>query len=283
MQENINQQIIQANVELHSKMSAHYNTCEPHFRNENVEKVEANFLKAITNLNAEKMLDLGCGTGFMILIGKKYVKEIYGVDVTKAMTDRIDMSGDAKITIINDDTAKAALPKNYFDIATAYSFLHHLYEVKPTLQNAYQSLRDGGRLYVDLDPNYYFWEGVNKLDRHGEYDFIVKREIEAVTYKDEDIEKSFGVSKETFNHAEFGKNIKGGFKEEDLIATLHEVGFTKISFFYHWFIGEGGLINDPQYTKEDRFKYAAIMNQTLQKSLPLSRNLFKYVGFIAEK
>ncbi len=283
MENTIYDKVVQANIDLHSKLSAHYNTCEPHFRPENIQNVENSFLSAIQNLNAEKMLDLGCGTGFMIQIGKKYVKEILGVDVTKAMTDRIDLSGNATIKVINDDTAKAELPANYFDIATAYSFLHHLYEVKPTLANAYKALRKGGRLYVDLDPNYYFWEGVNKLDREGNYDFIVKREIEAVTYKDEDIEKSFGVSKDVFNNAEFGKNIKGGFKEEDLLQTLSEVGFTKINFFYHWFIGQGSLINDEQYDKETRFKYAEVMNQTLQKALPLSKNLFKYVGFIAEK
>jgi ubiquinone/menaquinone biosynthesis C-methylase UbiE len=283
MEQNIYAKVVEANIALHSKMSEHYNTCEPHFRPENVAKVEANFLKAVEGMNAEKMLDLGCGTGFMINIGKKYVKEIWGVDVTKAMTDRIDKSGNAEIIVINEDTAQAPLPVNYFDVATAYSFLHHLYEITPTLHNAYNSLKEGGKLYADLDPNYYFWEGVNQLDRNGNYDFIVKREIEAVTYKDEDIEKNFGVSKEIFNHAEFGKNIQGGFREEELIATLKSIGFTKVEFFYHWFIGQGALINDQSYTKEERFKYAEVMNETLQKALPLSKNLFKYIGFIATK
>jgi ubiquinone/menaquinone biosynthesis C-methylase UbiE len=283
MENNIYDKVVQANIDLHSKLSAHYNTCEPHFRPENIQNVQNSFLRAIQDLNAEKMLDLGCGTGFMIQIGKKYIKEITGVDVPKAMTDRIDLSGNATIKVINADTAKVELPANYFDIVTAYSFLHHLYEVKPTIVNAYKALRKGGRLYVDLDPNYYFWEGVNQLNREGNYDFIVKREIEAVTYKDEDIEKNFGVSKEVFNNAEFGKNIKGGFKEEDLRRILSEVGFTKVDFFYHWFIGQGNLINDQQYDKETRVKYAEIINQNLQKALPLSRNLFKYIGFIAEK
>lgn len=283
MEQNKYEKVVQANIELHSKLSAHYNTCEPHFRDENVKKVQTILEKIIDETNAEKMLDLGCGTGFMINIGKKFVKEIWGVDVTKAMTDRIDKSGDCQIIILNEDTAQAQLPANYFDIATAYSFLHHLYEIKPTLHNAYNALREGGKLYADLDPNYYFWEGINELDRMGNYDFIVKREIEAVTYKDEDIEKNFGVSKDIFNNAEFGKNVKGGFKEEELVATLKSVGFKEVSLFYHWYIGQGALINDAKYTREDRFQYADIMNDMLQKALPLSKNLFKYVGFIAVK
>ncbi|MCU0390447.1 MAG: class I SAM-dependent methyltransferase [Thermoflexibacter sp.] len=283
MEQTIYNQVVQANIELHSKLSEHYNTCEPHFRPENIAKVEANLKKVIDDTQATKMLDLGCGTGFMINIGKKYVKEIWGVDVTKAMTDRIDKSGDCEIVILNEDTAQAALPVNYFDVATAYSFLHHLYDIKPTLHNAYNSLKEGGKFYADLDPNYYFWEGVNKLDRNSSYDFIVKREIEAVTYKDEDIEKTFGVSKDIFNNAEFGKNIKGGFKEEDLISMLKAEGFKEVSLFYHWYIGQGALINDTQYSVEDRFKYADVMHQMLQKALPLSKNLFKYIGFVATK
>ena len=124
---------------------------------------------------------------------------------------------------------------------------------------------------------------MNKLDREGAYDDIVKREIEMVTYKDEDIEKNFGVEKNVFNAAEYGKNIKGGFRAEELEQALKNIGFKKVNFFYHWFIGQGKLINDETYTKEERFRYAEITNLYLQKALPLSKNLFKYIGFTAEK
>lgn len=140
-----------------------------------------------------------------INIGKKYVDEIYGVDVTQAMMDKVDLTGNCKIKLINNDTGTVDTGVQDFDIVTAYSFLHHLYNIEPTLKTAYNALKSGGKFYADLDPNYYFWEGVNKLDRDGNYDPIIKREIEAVTYKDEDIEKNFGVNKEVFNTAEFGK------------------------------------------------------------------------------
>jgi len=264
-------------------MSDHYSTCEPHFRQENIEKVSGKLKAVIDSVKAQKLLDLGCGTGFMINIAKKYVKEITGVDVTQAMMDKVDKSGNCTITLINHDTGSVKVEKENFDVVTAYSFLHHLFAVEPTLNTAFNALKKGGKFYADLDPNYYFWEGVNKLNRAGNYDAIVKREIEAVTYKDEDIENTFGVKKEVFNNAEFGKNIEGGFKEEDLTEKLLKAGFTKVDFFYHWFIGEGFLINDNSMLKEERFKYAGKMDAVLQKVLPLSKNLFKYVGFIATK
>ncbi len=277
------QEVIEANIALHSKMSGDYNTCEPHFRPENIKKVEDKLVKVIKSVKGKRLLDLGCGTGFVINIAKKYVDEITGVDVTQAMMDKIDKSGKCKITLIKHDTGSVNVPEESFDVVTGYSFLHHLYNVVPTLKTAYKSLKKGGKLYADLDPNYYFWEGVNNLKRDGLYDPIVKREIEAVTYKDEDIETKFGVKKDVFNTAEFGKNIKGGFKDDELEKQLKKIGFTKVEFFFHWYVGQGMLINDKTYTKEERFKYANEIDNLLQKAMPLSKNLFKYVGFIATK
>ena len=276
------QKVIDANIALHSKMSDEYSSCEPHFRPENITAVEAKLKPVFERTQAKRMLDLGCGTGFMINIAKKYLQEIHGVDVTQAMMDKVDKTGKARIELFNHDTGSFPLQQEY-DVVTAYSFLHHLYDIEPTLQTAFKALRKGGIFYADLDPNYYFWEGVNMLNRNDSFDPIVKREIEMVTYKDEDIEKNFGVEKEIFNSAEYGKNIKGGFRQEDLELALTNAGFTKINFFYNWFIGQGQLINDENMSKEDRFKYAEVMDSYLHKAMPLSKNLFKYIGFTAEK
>lgn len=276
------EEVIKANIELHSKLSSHYNTCEPHFRKENVEYVEKKLKLILDRVTASRLLDLGCGTGFVINIAKKYVKEIVGVDVTQAMMDKVDKSGDCKISLVNHDTG-SYVPQGVFDVVTGYSFLHHLYDIKPTLKTAFNALKDGGVFYCDLDPNFYFWEVIHSLDRSGTYDPIVKREIEMVAYKDEDIESQFGVDKNVFNSAEYGKNIAGGFKEETLHKALMETGFSKIDIFYHWFLGQGNLINDPQYEQAERFKHADVTDSILQKSLPLSRPMFKYLGFYATK
>jgi ubiquinone/menaquinone biosynthesis C-methylase UbiE len=283
MDDNQYRQVIEANIALHSKMSNDYNTCEPHFRPENIKNVEMRLAAAIRQTEAKRLLDLGCGTGFIINIAKKYVAEIHGVDVTRAMLDKVDKTGGCIIQLFEADAGTFPVEAGAYDIVTSYSFLHHLYDIQPTLKTAYTALKPGGAFYADLDPNYYFWKEVNALDRDSIYDPIVKREIEAVTYKDEDIEKHFGVPKDIFNHAEYGKNITGGFKEEELKQRLYEVGFKKVAFFYHWFIGQGVLINDSQYTREERFQYAELLHEMLQRALPISRNLFKYGGFIATK
>jgi ubiquinone/menaquinone biosynthesis C-methylase UbiE len=274
---------ISANIAVHSAMANDYNTIEPHFRPESIQRVDTIIKQLYKENNFSKVLDLGCGTGFMINIVKKYATEIVGVDVTQAMMDKVDKTGNASITLINSDTGSVELPKNYFDLATAYTFLDHLYDMKPTFQNTFNSLKEGGIFYADLSPNYYFWNDVKKVDASKQYNPILQREINAVLAKDEEIEAQFGIDKEIFKSAEHQKHIKGGLVEEELKELLLEAGFKKVEFIYHWFIGQAQLINDENTEKAKRFEQAEIMHNYLTKSLPVSRNLFKYIGFIATK
>jgi ubiquinone/menaquinone biosynthesis C-methylase UbiE len=274
---------ISANIAVHSAMANDYNAIEPHFRPESIKRVDEIIQKIHSQNKFSKVLDLGCGTGFMINIVKKYASEIVGVDVTQAMMDKVDKSGNVSIELINSDTGTVVLPQNHFDLATAYTFLDHLYDMQPTFSNAYNALREGGVFYADLSPNYYFWNDVKKVDATKQYNPILQREINAVLSKDAEIEEQFGIDKNIFQSAEYQKHIKGGLVEEELRDLLMSAGFKKIDFIYHWFIGQAQLINDDKIDKDKRFEQADIMHHYLTKALPVSRNLFKYIGFIALK
>jgi ubiquinone/menaquinone biosynthesis C-methylase UbiE len=277
------EEAISANIAVHSAMADDYNKIEPHFRPESIKRVEDIIADLVSKAPIDKALDLGCGTGFMINILKKHVSEIVGVDVTQDMMDKVDKSGSTDIHLINSDTGTVQLKSKYFDIATAYTFLDHLYDMQPTVQNAYNSLKPGGRFYADLSPNFYFWEAIKKLDKNMNYDPIIQREVNAVWKKDEEIELQFGVKKEVFTKAEHQKHNKGGLVEEELRKLLNDTGFKKVKFIYHWYIGQAQLINDESNDIEKRFEQANVMHQYLSRSLPVSRSLFKYIGFIAEK
>lgn len=274
---------IQANIEVHSAMADEYNIVEPHFREESVSRVQGIIGDLKSKHTIDKALDLGCGTGFMINILKNHCSEILGVDVTKAMMDKVDLSGKANIKLLNSDTGTASLPKDYFDIATAYTFLDHLHDMIPTFRNCFSSLKDGGIFYADLSPNAYFWDSIKALKKHRIYDPIIEREIAAVTKKNEEIEKEFGVKGEVFIKAEYQKHVEGGLREELLKAQLIAVGFKEVKFIYHWYVGQAQLVNDSIRSKEQSLEYADIMHNVLTNSLPLSRHLFKYIGFVAIK
>jgi ubiquinone/menaquinone biosynthesis C-methylase UbiE len=281
--ENKIKESINANILVHTAMADVYNSSEPHFRPESINRVE-NVIKNIVKSNSiEKALDLGCGTGFMINILKKYSREIVGVDVTQAMMDKVDLSGNCKINLINHDTGTVSLQHNYYNIATAYSFIDHLYELEPTFRNAFLSLKTDGLFYCDLIPNHDFWKAIKNLDVTANYDNIINREINAVYFKDKEITTDFNLEEGTFTTAEFQKQVKGGLSDIELELLLYKVGFKKVDFFYHWFVGQGNLINDVTSLKEHNIKNAEVMHEYLEKALPLTKHLFKYIGFIAYK
>jgi ubiquinone/menaquinone biosynthesis C-methylase UbiE len=280
------QDVIKANIAVHSKLAPFYEKTEPHFRAENVAIVDRRVKEIVEGTNAKRLLDLGCGTGFMINIAKKHVGHVVGVDVTRAMLDRVDTSGDAKIELHEHDTGTFPAEPGTFDVVTAYSFLHHLYDVEPTLGTAAKALKKGGCFYVDLEPNFYFWDAITTLERlegEGSYDPIVQREIDAVAHKDDEIAKEYGIPHGVFNDAEYGKTVTGGFKEETLRKQLMKTGFSNVTFRYYWYLGQAFLVNEEGKPREERLANAALMDRVLQKTMPLARQLYKYVGFVAIK
>src|SRR5262245_28180261 len=97
-------EVIQANITVHSKLASVYSTTEPHFRPENQAVVDSVLKRLVAETSARSLLDLGCGTGFMINLAKHRVSRVVGVDVTRAMLDQVDTSGPAVIELNEHDT-----------------------------------------------------------------------------------------------------------------------------------------------------------------------------------
>jgi ubiquinone/menaquinone biosynthesis C-methylase UbiE len=283
MDDNMYNEVIQANIELFSKSSFEYELTEPQYRPENLKRVQDLLKKEIDQLSVKRVLDLGCGTGFIINLIKEHVEEIVGVDVTQVMLDRVDKTGRAKIELVCSDTGTYPVAEETFDMVTAHSFLHHLYDIKSTVNTAAKALKTGGVFVNELDPNYYFWESVSKLDQTKSYSPLLNREILAVHHVDDNLDHTYGVDINVFNKAEYGKNIKGGFKEEELIAILLEAGFSNVDIKYHWFLGESMIVNNSGFDKEINLLNAKQFDEVLKNTLPLSRHLYKYIGFVATK
>jgi hypothetical protein len=104
-----------------------------------------------------------------------------------------------------------------------------------------------------------------------------------VRFKDHEVAGQLGVSKEMLDKAEYGKNVTGGFAHDRLVATLKRAGFSKVEVFYHWFLGQAQIINQPGTDRAVQAVKAAQIDEVLQRALPLSRSMYKYLGFIATK
>lgn len=276
-------QVLRANVDLHTALSATYNQDEPHFRPENVKYVRGCVERLKSQTGAESLLDIGCGTGFMIGIARELgFKKIMGLDITPSMIERIDRHPSVEVQIA-DVTEPFPVKPSAFGMVTAYTFLSHLYTLETTFKEVYKCLKPGGAFYSDLDPNYYFWEALSGLDDTIAHQPFIQREILHTKNNDRQIEQKYGVSAATYNMAEFQKAKTGGMKEENIERLLRQAGFSKIVFRYYWFVGQAVINNDGSIGLVRRDQLIQDVDSYLQGMLPISRNLYKYISFIAYK
>lgn len=269
--------VIEANIAVHSALAASYDKDEPHFRAENKQKVQRRLsdLKALTH--GERLLDLGCGTGFIISLARPYFSEIHGVDITQAMLDRVDTAGH-DITLHKGPVEELPFADASFNAATAYSFLDHLADPSRMLREASRVLTDDGALYIDLVPNQHYWTQIGKSDMHAHFELsqFARREFEMVTENDKRVEQQYGIDASVFRAAEPAKQLNGvdPFAFQRLAL---DNGFEACDVHFDWFLGNAKVLH--QQSAED----AKIVDQYLRESLPYSIHLFKYVWFVARK
>lgn len=270
--------VIEANIEVHTKMADSYNS-EPHFRPENQAKVKKRLQKIQQECAAKNMVDIGCGTGFMINLATDTFDEIYGVDATQAMLDKVNLSS-GKVKLFNSIAETLPFENDKFDMATSYAFLHHLEDYKLVLKEALRVLKSDGLYYIDLDPNKHFWTEMDKLEKienNIKYSDIVNKEINSVLHTDQQVMEDFGIDPEVFNNAEYTKSILGGIDPEEFCKIALEIGYSEARYEYDWFLGQGTIMH------EHSFEEAEAIDKYLKSIMPLSKHLYKYVTIILKK
>ena len=266
-----------ANILVHTKMAALYDEREPHFRPENQQRVRK-VLEQLRLAYGGRLLDVGCGTGFIVNLAADLFDEVTGIDITPAMLARVDVSR-GNVRILEADAAKMPLEGASCDVASAYAFFHHLQDVAPVLREIARVLRPGGCLYADLEPNRDFWLNATAAEAciGGDASRLVLDEIDSVCHTDDRVAKDFDIPQHVFNLAEYNKSLTGGIDADDFADTARDCGFSEVTASYHWYAGQGKITHGISEQAADT------IDAYLQEALPLSRGLFKYLRFLAVK
>jgi len=267
--------VVAANIAVHSRMADTYDTDEPHFRPENKEKVRGRLERLSANGPRVRLLDIGCGTGFMISLASDLFEHIDGLDATRAMLDRVDVSS-GNVEVHEGLVERMPFLDATFDMVTAYAFLHHLVDHRPALREAARVLKPGGQLYVDLEPNRAYWAALSELEARGPavvdaLDPVVRREIDAVLHVDDDVANRFDIPQEVFQAAEFGKEFRGGFDPDELRDDVLAAGFASCTVHLDWYAGQATVMHG------ESFEAAATVDEHLRRLMPMTRHLFKYL------
>lgn len=271
-------EVIRANIQVHSRMAGTYETLEPHFRPENRHKVKKVLENLAKRFGANRLLDLGCGTGFILGLAKEIFHHLDGVDVTQAMMDRIDLTS-GNIRLHRSPAENLPFADETFDLVSAYSFIHHVEDYSKVLAEAFRVLKKGGGFYIDLEPNRGFWELMTALsitDR-SQHSPLLTKAIRSVVNTDEQVEIDFGIPKATFQKAEYGKSIEGGMDPANLENTARKLGFSEVEITYEWFLGQGDVLHGKSSRDADSVDWY------LRQIAPLSNSWFKYLKAVLVK
>jgi SAM-dependent methyltransferase len=234
-----------------------YGLDEPHFKRENRERVQRKLGELRSNFTSGfvELLDIGCGTGFILGLAERLFDRLYGCDISAGMLGKAVFPPNV---VLRQTTADDLffLSDGSINVVTAYAVLHHLDELEPTLRECYRVLDHDGVFWSGLDPHRGFRQWIRSLEQ-GKQSGIIESEIIKLDLRNPAQDK---VEPIVANN--------DGFKADALLYTFENVGFVDVKIDYHWYIGQ------KQYPEAESY---------LRSLLPATANMFKYIEVTARK
>lgn len=263
----------QANVEFHSRLACKYED-QPFFQPANRQRVRELLGKFSNDAGNQRLLDVGCGTGFILDLAHDLFQQLEGIDLTSEMLARVTPR--ANLTLSLGQAENLPFPPSSFDVVTCYSVLHHIEDLRAVFSEIRRVLKPGGVLYADESPSQEYKEllaqNAARLEGHAR----LKADLHTVMHDAEDYESIYGISQDITRHAMVQTYDKGLLSEETLRPVLADVGFEKVQIKYRRFLSQTSL--------ELKFgqQYAGVVEHYLTEMLPLTRAFFKYFVLVAQ-
>lgn len=150
-----------------------------------------------------KILDIGCGTGFFLDVAKEMGWEVYGTEFTD---DAVNICKNKGINMQTGRLNAGWYNPEQFDVITSFEVMEHIYNPIEEVQNIHHILRKGGLFYLTT-PNF------NAVER-----YMLKDNYNVITYP----EHLCYYTPKTLNYL-FTRN---GFRKMRVMTT--GISFTRI-------------------------------------------------------
>lgn len=139
--------------ELEEFYSNIYHECrEPEINRARFTRYMLRRLRLIEKLKSKgRILDIGCGAGYFLLLARQSGWEGFGLDVSKWASDYARNSYGLEVTTGTLKTAH--LPQDWFDVVLLNHVLEHFPDPSAELNRVYRILKQSGIVVVDL-PNF---------------------------------------------------------------------------------------------------------------------------------
>lgn len=113
-------------------------------------ELKINKIISLINNKPKKILDVGCGDGWVGRILKdKYKADVHGVDIAKKLLKK---ANGIKTKAFNLEEKKWPYKGNYFDLIIAGDIIEHIYDTENFAREAYRILKKKGIIIIST-PN----------------------------------------------------------------------------------------------------------------------------------
>ncbi|MGB9301813.1 MAG: class I SAM-dependent methyltransferase [Anaerolineae bacterium] len=121
--------------------------------------------------SAERILEVGCGTGHWLTEPQAVFPHVYGLDSSIRMLEQADQ--ELRDRLVCGEAGHLPLSEAVFDLIFCVNAFHHFDRKQETLTRAAQALRSGGTLaMIGMDPHtgqdhwslYHYFEGTREAD-----------------------------------------------------------------------------------------------------------------------
>jgi len=274
--EDLKEQVLEANRRFHEELASRGLYSDQPFLNDmNRSRVRRIVGRLAQEAGNDSLLDIGCGTGFILGIAHDCFHRLAGIDISRQMLDQISIPGiDLRVAQVEN----IPFPDGSFNVITMHSVLHHLYEMETPFREIYRCLTSGGIFYADESPNAYCLRTLHGIDTftpglsHLLKEAAVSVQNDVVVY-----ENKYKVNPDMVRMAMYRDKVLGGIEEEEVRKALLEAGFSTIDYQYRWFLGQG------KYFGTGFDEESCRVEEYLRSLLPLTRPVFKYISFTARK
>lgn len=177
-------------------------------------------LKALADQHGNaSLLDLGCGTGFVMRAARHYFQQVVGVDISPKMLKKAKRYG----SVVCSDISKLPFKNKSFNVVICFATLHHCFKTEAVFKQTYRVLKTNGCFYSDHDLEANFANSF-KLP------LSIYRALRNPARRYTKLIK--GLDKDLYKKTEYHSS---GLDALKITKQLKNVGFTSIKTTYHWF------------------------------------------------
>lgn len=217
----LNTKVKKANKEFYDIVSTSYEKIDGK-RDATAEAWIAAKLHKISETIDEKpisLLDIGCGSGFIMRNAMSSFQKIVGVDISHKILIPLQKQG---YMVVCADTEHLPFKENSFSVVSCFAVLHHLYDYGRLFQESFRILKKDGIFYSDHDLDKAFSKKFSVLFKL--YRFLFDEEKK---YR----KKEKKISAELYHYTEIHNT---GVPTQKIITAAENSGFASVQPSYHW-------------------------------------------------